>query len=46
MDEIIHIGPWSVAGAAALIIANAVVSFWLRLGMEKKILVPDRAISL
>ncbi|MEZ4458492.1 MAG: iron export ABC transporter permease subunit FetB [bacterium] len=39
MDEIIHIGPWSVAGAAALIIANAVVSFWLRLGMEKKILV-------
>ena len=39
MDEIIQIGPWGVAGAASLVIANALISFWLKLGLEKKILV-------
>ncbi len=39
MDEIIHVGPWGIAGAASLILANAAASFWLRLGLEKKILI-------
>lgn len=38
MNDVIEITPWGIAGAASLLVANALVSFWLRLGLEKKIL--------
>ena len=36
---VIDIGPLSLAGAAALVLLNAVLSIWLRLGLGKQLLV-------
>lgn len=39
LSEPIALGPWQLAGAAALVLLNAGLSLWLRLGLERRLLV-------
>lgn len=39
MNGPLPIGPWALAGAAALVLINGGLSLWLRLGLERRLLV-------
>ena len=39
MNGPIELGPWQIGAAASLVLVNGLLSAWLRLGMEKKLLV-------